>query len=359
MSTSIEIPEDDDALAEVIALHDAVHASAPARWPAPGELQVAMLKGMIPTSDGRRFRAFAAREGGELVARGVAVVDSRYNAHWKERLGHLIMFDARPSAVVATRALVDAASRWLADEGMERMRAGYNFACLDLPFVIDAYDTLPPDMLRLHPPYYHALLKSAGMEVEKGLIDYKIAVTPDLVAAWGDALEDARGAGYEIVPFGALPEDRRVDDLTRVWNDSYREHWGVAPMTTAEMALFTGGFSHAGGDDTTVIAYKDGKAVGAVLARPQVADAAILRDGRTLADSEKLNVLGIGVCQRARGTGLNVALAGAAYLAMVRRGATHLSYTLVIDDNWPSRRTAEKLGASVCANYVTYRKILR
>jgi hypothetical protein len=27
-----------------------------------------------------------------------------------------------------------------------------------------------------------------------------------------------------------------------------------------------------------------------------------------------------------------------------------------MDDNWPSRRTAEKLGASVCANYVVYRR---
>jgi hypothetical protein len=46
----------------------------------------------------------------------------------------------------------------------------------------------------------------------------------------------------------------------------------------------------------------------------------------------------------------------AAYLELVRRGATHVSYTLVLDDNWPSRRTAEKLGARVCANYVVYRR---
>jgi hypothetical protein len=33
-----------------------------------------------------------------------------------------------------------------------------------------------------------------------------------------------------------------------------------------------------------------------------------------------------------------------------------VSYTLVVDDNWPSRRTAEKLGANVCANFVVYRR---
>jgi hypothetical protein len=36
-------------------------------------------------------------------------------------------------------------------------------------------------------------------------------------------------------------------------------------------------------------------------------------------------------------------------------GNTHVSYTMVVDDNWSSRRTAEKLGGRVCANYLVYR----
>ena len=47
-------------------------------------------------------------------------------------------------------------------------------------------------------------------------------------------------------------------------------------------------------------------------------------------------------------------MAAHAYLELARQGATHVSYTLVLDDNWPSRRTAEKLGAAVCAHYVAY-----
>jgi hypothetical protein len=49
-------------------------------------------------------------------------------------------------------------------------------------------------------------------------------------------------------------------------------------------------------------------------------------------------------------------MAAQGYLELVRRGARYLSYTLVLDDNWPSRRTAEKLGAEIRANYVTYRR---
>jgi hypothetical protein len=70
-------------------------------------------------------------------------------------------------------------------------------------------------------------------------------------------------------------------------------------------------------------------------------------------------MLAIGVRQPARGRGVNFAMAAHAYLELVRRGWTHLSYTLVLDHNWASRRTGEGLGASLCANYVTYRRSLR
>ena len=84
-----------------------------------------------------------------------------------------------------------------------------------------------------------------------------------------------------------------------------------------------------------------------------------LNPGRVLKDEEKLNILGIGVLPEARGTGVNLAMCAYSFLELVRRGAKYLSYTLVVDTNWPSRRTAEKLGAYVCANYLTYRRDFR
>jgi len=42
----------------------------------------------------------------------------------------------------------------------------------------------------------------------------------------------------------------------------------------------------------------------------------------------------------------------------VRRGWSHVSYTLVLDDNWPSRRTGLGLGGALRANYLAYRRNL-
>ncbi len=63
--------------------------------------------------------------------------------------------------------------------------------------------------------------------------------------------------------------------------------------------------------------------------------------------SEKLKIL-VGVRESARGQGVNLAMAAYAYLELFRHGAKYLSYTLVLDDKWRSRRTAESLDAS-CA----------
>src|SRR5712664_1524069 len=111
--------------------------------------------------------------------------------------------------------------------------------------------------------------------------------------------------------------------------------------------------------DLALIAYQDDRTVGVLSLMPEFSGTLARAPRHSLAEAEKLNFLGIGVREAARGRGVNTAMAGHAYLELVRRGASYLSYTIVLDDNWPSRRTAAKLGAEVCASYVVYRRSFR
>src|SRR5207249_4955741 len=218
----IETPEGTDALTEFVLFHDRVYASRPARWSAFVPLELPILAGESPFVEGRRVRPFVARAGDSIVARAAAVVDGRYHRHWGERLGHIVMFEALPETREATRLLLDAACEWLEGEGTEAARAG--FGMLEFPFVIDAYDTLPPPFVRHNPAYYHALLKDAGFETEKGLVDYKIRVCPELVARWESAVEAARRSGYTLVPLRDVPASRRVAEFAELWNDTFETH---------------------------------------------------------------------------------------------------------------------------------------
>jgi len=358
MDIKVENPQSVEALTEFVQFYDEVYAYRDARWPATVEFEVPLLTGESPFAQGRKMRPFLARTGSRSLARVVAVVDDRYIQHWQERLGHVTMFEALPDTREATKLLLDAACEWLKEQGMEAARAGWG-GLLDVPFVLDDYASLPPRFVRQNPAYYHRLLKDAGFESEKGWVNYLIEVRPELVTRWESALEGTRRAGYEIVPLKDVPAARRVPACTDTFNDSYKVHWGMPPSTPDEWALLFDAYTPAGVLETSVMAYRDGAPVGMTFATSEVTATALLKPGRMVQDAEKLGHFGLGVRESARGRGVNLAMAAYAYLERVRRGVQYLSYTMVVDDNWPSRRTAEKLGACVCANYLTYRRNFR
>jgi hypothetical protein len=358
MTIQIEMPSDEKALTEFVRFHDRVYEYRAARWPVAPRRQLHILTRQPPYESGREIQCFVARERRNLVARAAAIVDHFYLDHWKEPLGHLMMFEALPESTAAVEAMIEAACEWLHEHGMRAVRAG-TMGLLDAPFALDDYDTLPPRILRQNPGYYHALLKDAGFETEKGWIDYKIEATPALIERYGSAIEVAQRGGFRVMPVKDVALDQRVGHFTSVWNNAFQHHWGMVPRREIEVAAMFRSFASGTGLDTSVIAYRGEEPVGALVALGSSTGHVLLAPGRAVRQSEKLNWLGIGVHESARGRGVNLAMASYTFLELIRLGAKYLSYTLVLDDNWPSRRTAEKLGAKVCANYLTYRRDLR
>lgn len=355
MTLKIELPDDQNGLTEFITFADRVRPDLGARWPASVELYLPMLMGFSAFMAGKSVRAFVARDRGEMVARVAAILDPAYARRWGEKLGHLMFFEAAAGARDGVRAVMDAASEWLRGQGARAGRAGF-YLPLDMPFVIDEYDALPPSMMRQNPDYYHSVIKDAGFFCEKGMVDYKIEVTPDLSARYRSALEAARRAGFELKTLAEIPREKRAHEFGPAFNEAFYNHWGYVAASDAAMEEMLMFIELTGGLETSICAYDHGQVVGTLMVSPEETAHAVVRPGRVIKDSEKLNFLAIGVREPARGRGLNLAMAAQAYLKLIERGAKYLSYTLVVDDNWPSRRTAEKLGAKVCANYVVYRR---
>jgi GNAT superfamily N-acetyltransferase len=351
VTISIEHAQGKDAIAEFVALHDRVYAARAVRWQS-SPLHLPMLLGMTPATIGRELRPLVARDGGEVVARVCAVVDGPYLAHWNEQVGHLLLFEAQPSARDAVRQLLDAACAWLAERGMEAARIG--FGLLETPFTTDDYDALPPSTLRQNPREYHALIKGAGFETERGFVDYAMPASPALVERWQSSLESARRAGFELVRFRDVPHAQRGRQLCELWNATFASHWGWCPLSPEITSLFV--LDGQPVLDTSTFALADGEPVGFCFVLPDDASHVDRAPGRELRPGEVTNALAIGVLPPARGRGLNYAMAAHGFLELVRRGWTHVSYTLVLDDNWPSRRTGEGLGGSLRANYAAYRR---
>jgi GNAT superfamily N-acetyltransferase len=348
------VPRTREELTEFLEFHDRVYAYRSAAHREFLPLSLPILLGESPFAVGRELRPFLASDGSGPLARVVACIDRRYQDLWGESLGHCLLFEAMPRGREAARQVLEAACEWLRERGATAARAGMGM--LEFPFAIDDYESLPPLGVRQNPPWYHAFLKDAGFETEKGLVDYAIEVTPERIARYEQAVTEARRQGYELVPLAELPEARRRLHFVSVYNETFRRHWGYSPFTEEDMALLLELQRPLGALATSLVAYRDGQPAGVLWVAPEATAFARVDPGRRLRPEEKLNFLGIGVREPFRGTGLAVAMAAFSYLELIRRGARWLGYTMVLDDNWPSRRTAEKLGARVRANYVVYRR---
>ena len=157
--------------------------------------------------------------------------------------------------------------------------------------------------------------------------------------------------------------------FTNLFNETFAEHFGFIPLPPAVMSGLTVGLKDFLVSDFTLFAEAGESAVGFVYSLPDLNQVFQRMKGKDIeqnfAEFQQLLktidhgvLLIIGVQKSQRGRGVNLALAARSYLAMIERGYKTASYTVVMDENWPSRRTAEKLGARVTRNFNVYRKEL-
>lgn len=351
-----------DAFEQFARLPFEVYAGRDAWWPPDIQNEMDLLGGRALITAHLDLSPFCAWRDGKLVGRVSAVVNHRYNEHWNEKLGQLIHFEALPGEHDAVAALLEKALEWLARRGMEAARAGFA-AFLDYPYTIDNYGTLSSFLLRGNPDCYHSYFKNSRFATEKGQVDYTVPLTPEILERYRQMVEAALRSGAAIKSWREYGFMAAIDVWTDVTNAAFKRHWGWNPVTRQEvrpMLLPLGSTLVA---DLAMIAIVDGQPVGAVFSVPDLSGIlAQVRPGVRL-DPERGGgtrgaLINVGVLEQARSQGIARAMAARSFLTMAQHRMRYAGYTLVLDDNWPSRRTAESLGARVTGNFVTYRRDL-
>lgn len=329
---------------------------------------IAMLGGQNPFGEQEQVQAFCVEEGERLLATITAVTDEAYDRHWSEKMGHLVLFEGLPDQEVAVELVVNEACEWLRTKGCQAARFSF-LPGWQLPLTIDAYDAVPTIFHTYNPPCYHSYIKNAGFTTERGVVQYQVGFTPKLATQYKKMIARATDSGVKLrsFDFDRLEED--TETFTNLHNDAFRMHWGFPPLPAAVMRGLTVELKDFLNQDFMGLAEVDGQAVGFVYSLPDLNQALHKMRGKSLEDNlpefqqymDQIDhgvLLDIGVKEGYRGKGVNLALAAKSYLAMMERGYKTASYTVVLDDNWPSRRTGEKLGARVTRNFNVYRKEL-
>lgn len=319
-----------------------------------------------PQSEHSAIQPFMAESAGEIVATVTAVVDDLYNTRWGELTGHLFFFEALAGRQESVKELLGTACKWLEGKGCTTARFGFLFGW-QLPLTIDAYDEPPSLFHTYNPAYYHSYVKDCGFATEHGLVEYQIQFGPAAKELYRTNISQAEKNGVRIRPWDFSRLGAETELLTELVNETFREHWGAPEFTLKEMEEMTVEMKDILVPEFLAFASVGEEPAGFVYALPdlnQLRKSSAPRErGAAAAPSSEAKIdhgilLIMGVKSRFRGMGISQALGSHSYLAMMDKGYRSASYTVVLDDNWQSRRTAEKLLGHIARNYVVYSKNL-
>jgi hypothetical protein len=173
-------------------------------------------------------------------------------------------------------------------------------------------------------------------------------------------IEAAQRMGVALKSWREYGFPAAVDMWTDITNEAFAKHWGWNPITRGEVRPMLLPLASTLVADLSVIAAVDGHPIGTVFSVPDLSGVlAQIKPGIRLnperGGGTRGALINIGVLESARSRGVARAMAARSFLTMARHQIRYAGYTLVLDDNWPSRRTAESLGARVTGNFVTYR----
>jgi GNAT superfamily N-acetyltransferase len=365
----VRLVEASEEAAACIDFWHEVYRAQPCWVPPDRHHTEALLRGRGPAAEDARVQTMWVEEDGRVLASVTAVRHETYIRHRNEQTGHLLYFEAHPGQLAAAVRLLETACRWLWSNGCESARLSL-LPGWQLPPTIDAYESVPTLFHTFNPPYYHGYIKSAGFRTEQGCVEYEVSFDDGLSGRYEEMVARAADADIELRAWDFERLEEETGLFNRLFNDCFRSHWGFMPIPVSLARQLTVDMRDLLVQDFLAFAMDDGRPVGFVYSVPDLNQALHRMKGKPVEENlsefqryvEEIDhgvLLVIGVSEGHRGRGVNLALAARSYLAMMARGYRSASYTVVLDDNWPSRRTAEKLGAHVTRNFNIYRRELK
>ncbi len=220
---------------------------------------------------------FVARDGRELLGRVSAAVNRRFNDFYATKTGFFGFFEVAPRPEIA-RELLDRASAWLRERGMERVMGpgAYSNATHEANqgILIEGF-TYPPTVELTHnPPYYGEYIEQCGFTKAMDYHAYRILIT-DGPSERLQPLADAvlRRRSIETRPVDMKRIGSEVDLIVEIYNQAWAANWGFLPLTESEGAAMASSLKLVADPGLMRFAYVDGElaAVLGALPDPNVA----------------------------------------------------------------------------------------
>jgi hypothetical protein len=318
---------------------------------------------------------FTAYRNNWCIGRCTAQIDRAHLARHGDDAGFFGFLDTIDDEEVA-RGLLDAASTWLRDRGMKRIRGPLSFGINEeIGCLVEGFDTPPMVLMPHHRQYQGGLIEKAGFSKLKDLYAWRYTV--------GDVPKRARKAHDDL---HALPEirarhcemknfDTEIRTIVDVFNDAWSDNWGFVPFSERELSKMAEELKLIVIPELSYIAEIDGEPAAVALALPNVNE--LIRDmGGKLSGLAlpkllwRLKVVGpttarlaiLGIRKKYRSVKKYAGLSTYLYVKMNEAGQRcgikwgELSWTL--EDNAPVNVAIKFMGGKIYKRYRLYEKEL-
>ncbi|MCI4650761.1 hypothetical protein [Phaeodactylibacter sp.] len=220
-----------------------------------------------------RAAYFLAYNGTQMAGRVAAIYNTKHLERYQDRTGFFGFFDAVDDQAVCD-ALLHAAGKWLASQGMTGIMGPENFTTNHAVGILTAGFEQPPVVqMPYNRPYYESLLNNNGMTEQMELHAYRFEQV-DLPADFMKRAQtiEARLKRHNIrirpVNFSHFGEE--MEQLRQVYNAANEGHWGFVPLTVAEFRFLANDLRKIVQKENVLLAEKDGQLIGYMVTVPDV-----------------------------------------------------------------------------------------
>ncbi len=306
---------------------------------------------------------FLAERDAKVVGRIAAIENRRHLDTHRDGTGFFGFFESVDDREVAA-ALVEAATHWVRERGLVRLRGPASFTINDeCGLLLDAFDLAPVFLMAYNPPYYAPLLESCGFRKSQDLFAFRMAVPETVPRRLAAAARRVAEGGVVVrkADFGRIDEE--LAKIHRLHSAAWAENWGAVPLTEEEIRALAQELLWFADRDLVFLAEYRGEPIGVAVTVPDLNQALRAAGGRLLPagwlrilrqrrriDAVRVLILGVRSDWRQRGV-------DAALYARTMEEARRKSYrwgemSWILESNRPMLEVLESFGAE---RYKTYR----
>lgn len=338
-------------------------------WVAPlrGEVRAQFNPHKNPTLDHCEYALFLLKDGKKAIGRIAAFIDWLAVDYWKEKIGLFGYYEC-PQDEAASQMLMHAASHWLRQKGMHKMRGPWSFVSQEWGSVIEGFAPSPVVMSPYNTPFYNRQYADYGLEKIRDLLVYEIDARegyqiPQRILLLTDKV--AARYNIQVRQLNIRQFEQEVQTVIDLSNRSLADNWGYAPVTKEEAQALAHDLKPILHPRAVVFAENaDGEPVGFAVAIPDVNVLLKNLNGHLLPCGwlkllfglprlRQYRMFALGVLPEYHGKGVDSLIYRALYESCYSEDI-RMEINYVLEENHPMNNAIIKLGAKPLRRYRVY-----